>query len=180
MTDKVYSSVYDSLARSIIHTSTFSENGLSMRAGLATLDVLADEGLGAKAVVLGETLRSRLRQELSGYEMVDEIRGLGMLSGIAFRAPRSLRLRLSFESFRRVHPAMLGQVIVMRMFREQRILTQMCGNNFMVVKAAPPLIIGIEQIERFVSAIRQVVHQAHHSTEFWAEALGLARRALNV
>jgi hypothetical protein len=25
-----------------------------------------------------------------------------------------------------------------------------------------------------------VVHQAHHSTEFWAEALGLARRALNV
>jgi hypothetical protein len=112
--------------------------------------------------------------------MVDEIRGLGMLSGIAFRAPNSLRLGLSFESFRRVDPAMFGQVIVMRMFREQRILTQMCGNNFMVVKAAPPLIIGIEQIERFVSAIREVVHQAHHSIEFWAEALGLARRALNL
>ena len=180
MTDRVYSSVYDSLKRSIIHTSTFSENGLSMRAGLATLDVLVEEGLGAKAMTLGESLRSRLRQELSGYEMVEEVRGLGMLSGIAFRAPKSLRLRLSFESFRRVHPAMFGQVVVMRMFRQQHVLTQMCGNNFMVLKAAPPLIIGVEQIERFVSAIREVVHQAHHSTEFWAEALGLARRAMNV
>ena len=180
MTDQIYSSVYDSLKRSIIHTSTFSENALSMRAGLATLDVLAEEGLGPRAKMLGERLRSRLRQELSGYEMVEEIRGLGMLSGIVFRPPRSVRLRLSFEAFRRVHPAMFGQVIVMRMFREQHILTQMCGNNFMVLKVAPPLVISTEQIDRFVSAIREVIHQAHHSTEFWAEALGLARRAIDV
>jgi ornithine--oxo-acid transaminase len=180
MTDKIYSSVYDSLKRSVIHTSTFSENALSMRAGLATLDVLAEEGLGSKALALGDELRSRLRTELSGYEMVEEIRGLGMLSGIVFRAPKSLRLRLSFESFRRIHPAMFGQVMVMRMFREQRVLTQMCGNNFMVLKVAPPLVVTSHQIDRFVSAIREVVDQAHHSTEFWAAALGLARRAINV
>ena len=128
----------------------------------------------------GEALRGRLRQALSGYEMVEEIRGLGMLSGIVFRAPKSLRLRLSFESFRHIHPAMFGQVIVMRMFREQRVLTQMCGNNFMVLKVAPPLVISSQQIDRFVSAVREVIHCAHHSTEFWAEALGLARRAMNV
>ena len=180
MTDKVYRSVYDSLKRSIIHTSTFSENALSMRAGLATLDVLTKEGLGPRAMALGDELRNRLRQELSGYEMVAEVRGLGMLSGIVFRAPKSLRLRLSFESFRRVHPAMFGQVIVMRMFRDQRVLTQMCGNNFMVLKVAPPLVIGSDLMERFVGGIREVVRQAHHSTEFWAEALGLARRAVNV
>ena len=40
MTDAIYHSVYDSLKRAIVHTSTFSENALSMRAGLATLDVL--------------------------------------------------------------------------------------------------------------------------------------------
>ena len=34
MTDKIYRSVYSSLKRSIVHTSTFSENSLSMRAGL--------------------------------------------------------------------------------------------------------------------------------------------------
>ena len=40
VTDAVYEGVYSSLRRAIVHTSTFSENGLSMRAGLATLDVL--------------------------------------------------------------------------------------------------------------------------------------------
>src|SRR5258708_30942162 len=33
MTDKIYHAVYSSLRRAIVHTSTFSENSLSMRAG---------------------------------------------------------------------------------------------------------------------------------------------------
>jgi ornithine--oxo-acid transaminase len=42
MTDAVCESVYGSLRRSLIHTSTFSENGLAMRAALATLDVFSN------------------------------------------------------------------------------------------------------------------------------------------
>ncbi len=180
MTDKIYGSVYDSLKRSIVHTSTFGENSLSMRAGLATLDVLVNEGLGARALTMGDELRDRLRRELADYEMVEEVRGLGMLSGIVFRQPKSLRLRLAFESFRHIHPAMFGQVIVMRMFRDQRVLMQMCGNNFMVLKVAPPLVIEPQQIDKFTGGIREVIHLAHHSTEFWTEAIGLAKRAINV
>ena len=180
MTNRIYEAVYDSLKRSIVHTSTFGENSLSMRAGLATLDVLAKEDLGPRALAMGDQLRSRLREELSGYEMIQEVRGLGLLSGIVFRPPKQLRLRLAFESFRHIHPAMFGQVLVMRMFRDQRVLTQMCGNNFMVLKVAPPLVIQPEQIDKFVSGIREVVHLAHHSTEFWTEAIGLGTRAMNV
>ena len=40
MTEAIYDSVYGSLRRAIIHTSTFSENSLAMRAALATLGVL--------------------------------------------------------------------------------------------------------------------------------------------
>jgi ornithine--oxo-acid transaminase len=180
MTNRIYDSVYDSLKRSIVHTSTFGENSLSMRAGLATLDVLTKENLGPRALAVGDQLRSRLREELSGYEMIQAVRGLGLLSGIVFRPPKQLKLRLAFEAFRHVHPAMFGQVLVMRMFRDQRVLMQMCGNNFMVLKVAPPLVIQSEQIEKFVRGIREVVHLAHHSTEFWTEAIGLATRAMNV
>ncbi len=151
-----------------------------MRAGLATIDVLEKENLGPRALSMGELLRSRLRQELSGYEMIGEIRGLGMLSGIVFQPPKGLALRVAFESFRRIHPAMFGQIVVMRMFQDQRVLMQMCGNNFMVLKVAPPLIVQAEQIEKFARGIREVVHLAHHSTEFWTEAIGLAKRAANV
>jgi ornithine--oxo-acid transaminase len=180
MTDRIYGAVYDSLKRSIVHTSTFGENALAMRAGLATLDVLEGEDLGARALAMGEVLRARLRQERSGYEMVQDVRGLGMLCGISFRPPKALRLRLAFETFRHIHPAMFGQVIVMRMFRDQHVLMQMCGNNFMVLKVAPPLVVTPEQIEKFIAGIREVIHLAHHSAEFWTEAIGLAKRAINV
>lgn len=75
---------------------------------------------------------------------------------------------------------MFGQVIVMRMFRDWRILTQICGNNFMVLKVAPPLVVTEQQLDRFVEAITAVVDLMHTSVSFWGEALALARRAANV
>ena len=180
MTDKIYHAVYSSLRRAIVHTSTFSENSLSMRAGLASLDVLESQQLGPRAMELGETFRAKLRHELAPFEMVKEVRGMGLLSGIEFVAPKKLSLRVPFEAFYRIHPAMFGQILVMRMFREKNILTQICGNNFMVLKAAPPLVVKEEQLDEFVAAIGSVVELAHTSATFWSEALGLARRAANV
>jgi ornithine--oxo-acid transaminase len=180
MTDKIYRSVYSSLKRAIVHTSTFSENSLSMRAGLATLDVLEGERLGPRVMKLGERFRVKLRQALEPFEIVKEVRGMGMLSGIEFQAPQNLALRALYEAFHRIHPAMFGQVIVMRMFREKNILTQICGNNFMVLKAAPPLVVSQEQLDEFVEAIRGVVKLADSSAAFWTEALGLATRAVNI
>jgi ornithine--oxo-acid transaminase len=103
-----------------------------------------------------------------------------MLSGIEFRAPRQLSLRVGFEAFRKIHPGMFGQVLVMRLFRDKNILTQICGNNFLVLKVAPPLVASLEQVEEFVDAIRDVVDAAHNSAAFWSEALGLARRAAGI
>jgi ornithine--oxo-acid transaminase len=180
MTDKIYHAVYSSLRRAIVHTSTFSENSLSMRAGLASLDVLESQQLGPRATVLGETFRAKLRTALAPFEMVKEVRGMGLLSGIEFASPKKMSLRVPFEAFHRIHPAMFGQIVVMRMFREKNILTQICGNNFMVLKAAPPLVVAEEQLDEFVAAIRAVMELAHTSAAFWSEALGLARRAVNV
>jgi ornithine--oxo-acid transaminase len=180
MSESIYESVFDSLRNAIIHASTFSENSLSMRAGLATLDVLERDRLGERARRLGESLRRRLREALSSYEMVDEVRGAGLLSGIAFKMPKSLRLRLAFEAFRKIHPGMFGQVLVMRLFRDHGFLTQICGNNFMVLKVAPPLMVTEEQVDGFVSAIQRVTDDAHYSSGFWQEALGMARRVINL
>jgi ornithine--oxo-acid transaminase len=177
MTDKIYHAVYSSLKRAIVHTSTFSENSLSMRAGLATLDVLENEKLGTRALQLGETFRTNLRTALAGFEMVKDVRGMGLLSGIEFVPPKNLALRALYEAFHQIHPAMFGQIIVMRMYREHGILTQICGNNFMVLKAAPPLIVSSEQLDEFVVAIRSVVQLAETSPKFWTEALAMARRA---
>jgi ornithine--oxo-acid transaminase len=103
-----------------------------------------------------------------------------MLNGIQFTAPRQLRLRVAFEGFQRIHPAMFGQVLVMRLFRDKGILTQICGNNFMVLKVAPPLVTNDAQLDEFVAAVRDVVDLIHNSGAFWTDALGLARRAVGI
>ena len=79
------------------------------------------------SIVIRKTLLLKLKNEL------------GLLNGIEFAPPTKLAVRALYETFRRIHPAMFGQVMVMRMFREKGFLTQICGNNFMVLKAAPPL-----------------------------------------
>ena len=68
----------------------------------------------------------------------------------------------------------------MRLFRDKGILTQICGNDFLVLKVAPPLVVYETQMEEFVQGVRDVVDMAHHSVGFWSEALGLACRAVNV
>src|SRR5665811_1757835 len=79
MSEAVSDSVFSSLKRAIVHACTYGENGLAMRAGLATLDVLEEEGLGKRGARLGESLRQQLTEALAPFEMVREVRGLGML-----------------------------------------------------------------------------------------------------
>ena len=180
MKDEIYDAVYSTLQRAIVHTSTFSENALAMRAGLATLEVLEHENLGDRSTRLGNLLRESLNNALGQYEMFAGTRGLGLLSGIEFRSPTTLGQRLAFQAFRAIHHGMFGQMLVMRLFRQEKILTQMCGNNFMVLKTAPPLVANEETIETFVAAAERVVSDMHNSGAFWSESLALARRAVNI
>jgi ornithine--oxo-acid transaminase len=111
MTDEVHKSVFHSLRRAFIHSSTFSENSLAMRAALATMRVLQQEGLATRAGFLGSEFREQLRAALSPYEMVKEVRGEGMLTGIEFQPPSNLSMRMAFEAFKAINPGLFGQVL---------------------------------------------------------------------
>jgi ornithine--oxo-acid transaminase len=180
MTDEIHKSVFHSLRRAFIHSSTFSENSLAMRAGLATMHVLQQEGLAARANSLGNEFREQLRAALTPYEMVKEVRGEGMLTGIEFQAPRNLPMRMAFEAFKAMHPGLFGQVLVMRLFNQTNILTQICGNNFMVLKVAPPLTTSEQQLQSCIESIRSVIETVHTSRVFWTDALNFGRRAISL
>jgi len=176
MSDDICKSVYSSIQRSLVHTSTFSENGLAMRAGLTTLDVLEDEQLGARAIISGEKLRNVLAERLAKYEMFGEVRGVGLLNAVQFKSPKTLKLRLGFETLSKIHPALFGQVVVMHLFRDHGILSQVCGNDFMALKVSPPLTIDDTQLERFVSALDQTLESVHNSSSFWVEPIKIGQR----
>ncbi len=81
MTDEIYDSVYGSLRRAIVHTSTYSENTLAMRAGLATLQVLDDEQLGVRATALGEQFRIRAERSACQVRNGERSSGRGIYVG---------------------------------------------------------------------------------------------------
>lgn len=67
------------------------------------------------------------------------------------------------------------QIVVMRRFRDFGFLTEICGNNFMVLKAAPPLVVSDEQLAASAAAVHHGVQPAPSPGAFWAEAPGRAR-----
>ncbi len=75
---------------------------------------------------------------------------------------------------------MFGQMLVMRLFQHHNILAQICGNNFMVLKVAPPLVITEDQIAQYLDAIEATLETIHSSASFWSDALSLAQRAVRV
>ncbi len=64
------------------HGSTFGGNPLACSAAIATLAIIEKEGLLDHAAKLGQWIRQRFSEKLSGLKGVKEIRGQGLLIGI--------------------------------------------------------------------------------------------------
>jgi ornithine--oxo-acid transaminase len=178
MRSDVCRAVYSSIDKAFVHASTFSENALAMRAGLATLQVAEQEKLGERSTMLGEKLRSDLRKRLAQFEMVKEVRGVGLFNAIEFQPPKSFGLRLLYAGFNKAHPGLFGQMIVKTLFEQEKILSQMAGNNFMVIKSLPPLVITEEQIVKYAASLERVCSLVENEkTAFWTQGLKIAAKA---
>jgi acetylornithine aminotransferase len=69
------------------HGSTFGGNPLACVAALATLAVIEDEGLAARAGKLGDIIREGIAAKLAGVSGVKDIRGRGLMVGIELDRP---------------------------------------------------------------------------------------------
>lgn len=175
----IYRSVYSSLERAFIHASTFGENALAMRAALATLDVIEREDLGRRSKELGQRLRASLQPLTQRFEMIKEIRGVGLFNGIEFQPPKRLPLKVLYGAFAKAHPGLFGQMAVKHLFEHSGILTQMCGNNYQVIKSLPPLNVRIEHLDRFAQGINSLLGEIEESgAKFWKTGLSIAAKAL--
>ena len=64
-----------------LHTATFVAHPLACSSALATLEVISDQDLAARAASLGEEIRKRCSSWPGRYEAVREARGRGLLWG---------------------------------------------------------------------------------------------------
>ena len=163
-TEKVFMSVYSSMERAMVHSTTFGRNQLAMVAGLATLEVFDDEQIVEQARRTGEAFDAALAPLVERYEMLHAVRGKGLIIGLVFDKPRSRALRLRWNALEAVRTALFSQMVVVPLFHRHRILTQVAADNMNVIKLLPPLLAGQEEVDYFAAALDDVLRDAHHGT----------------
>ncbi|MFD7552661.1 aspartate aminotransferase family protein [Streptomyces sp. NPDC059578] len=159
--DWIFKKVYSAMDRVLVHSASFGSNAQAMAAGLAVLSVLESDRLVEHARVTGDLLRSRLAALVDRYELLSEVRGRGLMIGIEFGRPRSLKLRSGWAMLQAARRGLFAQMVVVPLLQRHRILTQVSGDHLEVIKLIPPLVVDEADVDRFVTAFTAVMDDAH-------------------
>jgi ornithine--oxo-acid transaminase len=154
----VFDSVFDSMEHALRHGSTFAPNDLAMVAGLAVLHELEEQDFVVRSERLGERLLQATEPLRERYDVVKDVRGLGLMWAIEFGEPR--RGRRSWRFLERMQEGIFAQLVVGPLFHEHRILTQVAGHRLNVLKILPSLTIADDDLDRFVSALEETIRRA--------------------
>ncbi|MGH2831690.1 MAG: aspartate aminotransferase family protein [Solirubrobacteraceae bacterium] len=155
-----FEKVFDGMERAVRHGSTFGGNDLAAAAGLATLRVLDQEGLIERSAQMGELLMELTRPLIGRYEVVRDVRGLGLMWGIEFGAPQGRGSRSLWNAIERSQPGLFSQLITVPLFHDHHIFCQVAGHRMNIIKALPALVIEESEIRRFAVALEETVAKA--------------------
>jgi ornithine--oxo-acid transaminase len=152
--------VFDGMERGVRHGSTFGGNDFAAGAALATLAVIDREGLVERSARLGELLLELTRPLVERYEIVRDVRGLGLMWAIELDAPASRRRRAVWNVVERAQSGLAAQLLVVPLFARHQIFCQVAGHRMNVVKALPAMVVEEAEIRRFAAALEDVVARA--------------------
>jgi len=117
---------------------TYGANVVACAAALATLDVIEDEQLVARAEKLGAELRSHLEGLKTEHDCIDEIRGAGLMLGVEMvSAPNK--------------PDGDRAARILKHCEQNGMLMLRCGSHGQVVRWLPPLTVTEAEMEQAVN-----------------------------
>jgi ornithine--oxo-acid transaminase len=157
----IFDRVFDRMDRSVVHGSTFGKNNLAMAAGIATLQVIEEEKLVERAAVIGQQIIAELQPLVDQYECLREVRGLGMMMALEFAEPSSWSLKAAWKMLETANKELFSQLIVVPLFTRHQILSQVSGHGMNIIKFIPPLTLSDEDCRWLVTAVKDVVADAH-------------------
>ncbi|MEB3286306.1 MAG: acetyl ornithine aminotransferase family protein [Vampirovibrionales bacterium] len=125
------------------HATTFGGNPLSCAAALKTMDLL-EGGLMKNATVQGDYLKSRLMPLKDQFDMIGDVRGIGLMLGVEIIKDKASKEKASA----------LRNQIVDECF-EQGLVILGCGEN--TIRFSPPLVICQEQVDCAIDIFTRVL-----------------------
>ncbi|MEO1130533.1 MAG: aspartate aminotransferase family protein, partial [Planctomycetota bacterium] len=149
----IHDRVFSSMERCCVQQTTFSQNDLAMVAGLATLDVIEQEGLIEHTRRIGTLLKDRLRGLAAKHDILHDVRGMGLMLALEFRRPRAFGPRTAWDAVHAMSDNLFCQAILMPLLAEHGVLAQVAGHRLDVIKLIPPLVLQERDVDRIVDAL---------------------------
>jgi len=122
--------------------STFGGNPVTMRAALATIEVIEQENLAHNAKVTGDYLHEKLMGLQERYDVIGDVRGMGLMQGLEFVKDRKTK-----------EPAPQALLKVFEETKKRGVLIGKGGLYGNVVRLGPPLIATKDNVDELVSAL---------------------------
>jgi ornithine--oxo-acid transaminase len=174
----IFDKVFNRMDRAVVHGSTFSKNDLAMAAGIATLEVLKAERVTENAARKGERLLRELSSLADNYELLKNVRGKGLMIGIEFGMPTSLKLKASWTMLETASKGLFCQLITIPLFKEHKVLTQVAGHGSHTIKLIPSLTINDDDCDWIVRAFDDVIDDSHRMGAVWSLGKTLVQHAV--
>ena len=177
-TREIHDRAVGTLERSYVHQSTFGRNRLSMAAGLATLRIIERDRLVDRASRMGALLTAGLRELQERYEVIDQIRGAGLMIGVQLCAPSSRVGRLNWRLIHAASEGLFPQLVVIPLHRDHGVITMAAGKND-VIKLLPPLTLSEAEAHAFLQAFGAVLADCQGAaSKNWAVVRDIAKATL--
>ncbi|HUF39343.1 MAG TPA: aminotransferase class III-fold pyridoxal phosphate-dependent enzyme [Anaerolineales bacterium] len=116
--------------------STFGGSPVACAAGLAVLDVIEEEGLVENARSVGAYFRERLSALMPAHLLIGDVRGEGLMIGVALVADREKRT-----------PAPEIMPRLLEALRARGVLAGSAGRHGDILKIRPPIVLRREHVD---------------------------------
>jgi 2,2-dialkylglycine decarboxylase (pyruvate) len=128
-----------------LHITTHVSDPMPAAAGLAVLDVLAEENLVDRAAKLGGYLTDRLRELQERHEQIGDVRGRGLLVGLELVEDRGTK-----EPANELGAAVTAECLRLGLSMN---IVKGDGSQRNCLRLAPPLTITTEEIDLAISIL---------------------------
>jgi 4-aminobutyrate aminotransferase len=132
------------------HASTFGANPVAVAAALATLEVVKSEKLLQNAKKMGKIAMKRLSEMKEKYEVIGDVRGLGLFIGVEIVRNKKTKERGEKEALRIVNECF-----------ENGLIAITAGRN--TVRIIPPLNTSEEELNEGLDIFEMVVSKVSNA-----------------
>jgi len=124
------------------HAGTFAGNNVACAAGLAVLDILSGKGFGDYVVDAGQHLLRRLNELQEDYDLIGDVRGMGLMAAIELVHSRETK-----------EPAIEERRVILNDAFENGLALLPTGES--AIRFCPPLTIEKGDIDKGVELLRR-------------------------